>query len=111
MEYKKYPKIFIQMVIRLRFPYSIYFRITISPSPFGPSKPSKLCVDSRLTRPGKAISGSAAAPGVSDVLYIGGTKCGYMGIILLVLRREWMGMRVAGMITTSDDWDHSLIPC
>ena len=88
------------MVIRLRFPYSIYFRITISPSSFGPSK---LCVDSRLTRPGKAISGSAAAPG--------GTKCGYMGIILLVLRREWMGMRVAGMIITSDDWDHSLIPC
>jgi len=103
MEYKKPPKIFIQMVIRLRFPYSIYFRITISPASFGPSKPSKLCVDSRLTRPGKAISGSAAAPG--------GTKCGYMGIILLVLRREWMGMRVAGMIITSDDWDHSLIPC
>ena len=22
-------------------------------------------------------------------------------------RREWMGMGVAGMIITSDDWDHS----
>jgi hypothetical protein len=28
-----------------------------------------------------------------------------------VLSREWMGMGVAGMIITSDDWDHSLIPC
>ena len=31
--------------------------------------------------------------------------------ILLVLSREWMGMGVAGMIITSDEMDHSLIPC
>ena len=28
-----------------------------------------------------------------------------------VLRREWMGMGVAGIIITSDEMDYSLIPC